>query len=49
MAAGEAVLDPQLALKQPVHRPVEVVLIGALHAEVGAERRAAEGPRHLEL
>ena len=45
MPAREAILDPLLALHQPVHRRVQIVLVGARDPELVGERRPAERPR----
>ncbi len=49
VARGEALLDPRLALQQPVERGIEIVLIGRGDAELCAERRLRKRPDRLEL
>ena len=49
MTLGKALLDRLLALKQPIHRRVEGVLVHIGDAEVLTERRVGPGPRHAEL
>jgi hypothetical protein len=49
MALCKVLLDRLLALKQPIHRRVEGVLVGIGDAEVLAERRVGPGPRDAEL
>ena len=42
VASREGPLDGRLARMQPVERVIELVLAGALHAELGGERRGRE-------
>ena len=49
MPAGETILDPLLALKQPVHRRVQIVLIGVRHPQLIRQRRLRERPDRREL
>ena len=49
VAAREAVLDPLLALQQPIKRRVKIVLIGAGDTEFGTERGLTERPDGLKL
>ena len=49
MAGGEPPLDPPLTLPEPVQRGVQLVLVGALDAELRGQRRLAQKPRRLEL
>ena len=45
VAAGEAILDPLLALQQPVHRRVQIVLVGARDPSSSASVDCAKRPR----
>jgi hypothetical protein len=49
MALGQALLDRLLALDQPVHGCVELVLAGIGDAHVLAKRGVGPRPRHAEL
>jgi hypothetical protein len=49
VAAREPILDRRLAIEQPVHRAVEVVLVCALDRQLRAQRGARERARHLKL
>ena len=49
MARSKTLLDPLLTLREPVHRHVQLVLVGALHVELGGQRRLAEQTRRCEL
>ncbi len=46
---GQPPLDPILALQQPVHGGVELVLVGVLDAEHGPQRGRAPAPRRRQL
>ena len=49
MPGGETILDRVLALKQPVHRGVQIILVRALDTQLTGECRLPERADHPEL
>ena len=47
--AGEAILDPLLAIQQPVHRRVQIVLVSVGDPKLIGQRRLTERADRREL